>query len=59
MELEYHKTPNEFVVIGTDFAVKDDRRQAEQKDSDYFALAVIAYNRKTGTRKLVNLYRDR
>lgn len=59
MDLEYKKNPNEIIVLWTDFAVKDNKREAEQKDTDYFALAVISYNMKTGKRKIINLYRDR
>lgn len=59
MVLEYNKLPNDFVVLGTDFSVKWSKEEAENKDSDYFSLAVIRYNRITGKRKILNLYRDR
>jgi hypothetical protein len=55
----YEKKPNEIVLIGADFSIKEDKIEAERKDSDYFALAAVKMNTETREKTILNLYRER
>lgn len=59
MQVQYKRSINEIVLIGTDFAVVDDRRKAEKGDSDFFALAALKFNVQSRKRSIINLYQDR
>lgn len=45
--MEYQKKADEIIAIGVDFAVIEDKKHAESKDTDYFAIAAVCYNRDT------------
>lgn len=55
----YTKHPDEVVFIWTDYAVIDNKAEAEKKNSAYFALIAVAYNRKTQIRKVLNIHYER
>jgi len=55
----YNPTIEEIVLIGTDYAVVDDKTKAERNDTDYFAICAVAINTNTGVRKLLNVYYER
>ena len=55
----YDKKPDEMIIIGTDFSIIDDKRRAEQYDSDYFAIICVAFNGITWERRIINIFRER
>lgn len=56
---EYIPKPSEIVILGTDYSIIDNKFEAEKKQSAYFALSVIAYDRDTNTRNIKQLFYER
>lgn len=59
MQFDYQPNINEVVFIWVDFSIIEDKRHAEQKDTDYFAICAMVYNKITHKRRILNLYRER
>jgi len=55
----YQPSKDEVVLVWTDYAIIDDKKEAERKKTAYFALVAVAYNKKTQERKIINIFYDR
>lgn len=58
-EITYEPWINERVIIWPDFAVIDDKRKAEKKDTDYFSMTCAVLNLLTGKRRILCLFNER
>ena len=55
----YVPKPSEVMVLGTDYSVIDNKFEAEKKQSAYFALSVVAYDRDTNMRNVKQIHYER
>jgi len=56
---DYIPKMHEVVILGVDFAIIDNKFEAEKKNSAYFTMAVWVYNLLTNTRQQKNVFFDR
>jgi hypothetical protein len=57
--IDYIPKPNEVMILGVDFAIIDNKFEAEKKNSAYFTLVPCAYNLLTNERLPKDLFYER